>query len=235
MPNKPKADGSPASPRVDANAPHGREARANLLLAAYLGLGVGRTLDRAREIVAAAGVRMARTTANSYSSDFHFVERAAEFDKSRTQAVQAVVLDQAIASDIQHAQLGRSLQQLAVTAIAWRLQQAAGGRDPQVPPGDIARLADIGVKIERLASGQATEIRHVMVEFYGVLIRDLGNLWTDSVNALLDRLQLAGAEREEAFITAAAVFGPGADRALAQHLHAVGFQEIEILASGRNE
>lgn len=198
------------------------EAKADIFFALYCSLGAERSLALVSARAGEAGVPRSAKTLERYSADYHWQERVREYDERRAATVQHVALDQAIANDIQHAQIGRALQELAIAHVA--RHRALGTAAPLFGGTEIARLAAEGVRIERLASGQATEIYSVMIEFYGVLIGAFGNLWVESMDAAHEVYAERGLDqalRQRAHLAAQAVFGPGADRVLQEHFRAV--------------
>lgn len=215
-----------------------REARANLYFALYASLGANRSLRAVVDASGSAGVPVSQNTLERYSSDFHWQERVRAFDEQRAAGVTTTALESAIASDIQHATLGRSLQHLASLSITAKVNASKNEAKPDEPHdvglsgAEIARLADVGVRIERLASGKATEIRHVMVGMYGILIGEIGRLWSESLAAVHAEYERAyGADpnvRERAHHAAAVIFGPGTDRVIDQHFRAVNIRDVEV-------
>ena len=81
------------------------------------------------------------------------------------------MLDDAVAADAREARLGVKLQQLAELGTSRSLDDGAVG----LRGHEIARLADAGVKIERLAVGMVTERNEVLVNFWShVVVPDPG-------------------------------------------------------------
>lgn len=208
-----------------------RETRAEMYYAMYAVMGVDRSLRALVEVARRAGVPVSKGSLERYSQDFHWVERAAEFDRERTQIIREDAIQQAIHNDVQHAQLGRLLQRLAIQDVQRRDAQAPADRVP-LTGTEVARLADIGVRIERLASGQATEITEIYTAGWQVIIVQLGEVFTEALENLLRAVEEhygsdAGL-RERFRMAAISVFAPGADRILDQHFRALGIGNVQV-------
>lgn len=178
-------------------------ARADVLFVLYQQAGPARSLVGLHEQAAALGLNVSVSTLKRYSKQFGWQERleaidraAAEHDDER--AAEAVRL-----MNERQAQLGRSLQGVAATALQSYVRDR--GQLDEVRPGEVARLAEAGTKLERLALGEATERQEVVVTVWNVVVRELVPLFA-SVNALS-----APDER-------AAAFARGLDELVDQHL-----------------
>lgn len=216
------------APRVETTAPKGREARAAMILAVYLGLGPNRRLERASEIASAAGLRVNRSTLMAYSRDYHFVERASEFDAERMQAVQKVALREAIATDVEQMNLARLLSSYGEHVIKSHLYDAEGKVKVDLSPESVSdgiRAAAEGFKMMRLISGQATAIDTSVTAFYWFIIKSIGGIWEEAIAAadkVLEDADVPEDVRERARLAAQAHYGDNADRALHEHYRALG-------------
>jgi len=208
------------------------EDAAQFLLPIYLSLGPQRSVRRVHEMCSDVGIQISLKTLTRYSSIGGWVEKAREFDANAAARATSWSWDELMANDRRQVQLGRALQQVAIAEMAKRNQMRPTMADP---PGlsEIARIADVGVKIERLGSGQATEIRQVLVGVYQIVTDQIARLWSDSM-AASQRVysEEAGVEDEDtharAYNAAAAVFGPGVDRLIADHFTATGIGGVVI-------
>lgn len=128
----------------------------------YRDLGPRRTLAKAAEafyrtehgpadIGATSGENR---TFESWSSHFDWVARAGQWDQAIERATRLEQVEQI-------REMGRRHAEAAVTAIAKATEAIANVPAGELKPADAARLLDIGVKVERLARGEATEIQQV--------------------------------------------------------------------------
>jgi hypothetical protein len=147
-----------------------RENRAEALLLIYLGMGEDRTLIRVVETAGAMGVSRvpSKTTVERYSVDFNWVDRAADYDDEQLNGLRGATLQQAIVNDIEHARFGRSMRRL----VEDKGMKALEGFDEWTPM-HAARMGAEAIKIERIASGQATERREIMLPFVNMLTGEL--------------------------------------------------------------
>ncbi len=122
--------------------------------------------QRSADAVVTVGALMAlpdppsRRTVSRWRTAYGWVERAKEFDQQHGQRAEGVLIADAIADEVRQANLGKSLQQLAALGI----QKFTGDRLNELTGSHIARLAREGINIERLASGEATEIFEFMAD-----------------------------------------------------------------------
>lgn len=175
--------------------------------------------------------RPAQRTLSRWRTTYDWVERAKEFDAQRETRGEAVLIESAIADDVRQANLGRALQQLAATGIQYFTKQ---GSNLELRGSEIASLAAQGVKIERLASGDATEIYQFMVAQYDLLGNSLAPLFKTAVAAGFEIMAAALPEaiREEtidaATYAAGEVWGPGMNRVVREHFRTLGITDIAI-------
>lgn len=189
--------------------------------------------QRSADAVVTVGALMAlpdppsRRTVSRWRTAYGWVERAKEFDEQHGQRAEGVLIADAIADDVRQAKLGQALQQLAV-------QGAAVLKVADLNGTQIARLAREGVNIERLASGEATEIHAFMASTYNLLSLSLAPLFGQAAEAgFAEMLRHIPAEAREAAIEAARyasgeVWGPGVNRVAREHFRALGVTEITI-------
>ena len=189
--------------------------------------------QRSADAVVTVGALMAlpdppsRRTVSRWRTAYGWVERAKEFDELNSQRGEGVLIADAIADDVRQAKLGQALQQLAV-------QGAAVLKVADLNGTQIARLAREGVNIERLASGEATEIHAFMASTYNLLSLSLAPLFGQAAEAgFAELLRHIPAETREVAIEAARyasgeVWGPGVNRVAREHFRALGVTEIAI-------
>ncbi len=174
-------------------------------------------------------------TLSRWRTTYGWVERAKEFDAEQASHGESVLIQSAIADDVRQANLGRVLQQLAATgAAALAKRAAAEGAEMELRGSEIATLAAQGVKIERLASGEATEIHAFMVAQYELLGNSLAPLFLRAVAAAIAQMveAIPEAARDAAIdaaeYAAGEVWGPGVNRIIREHFRTLGMTDIQI-------
>ncbi len=192
---------------------------------------------RSSEAALAVGAMMglsdhpAPRTLSRWRTAYNWVERAKEFDAERATTGETVLIESAIADEVRQANLGRVLQQLAASGAATLVKK---GDNLALRGSEIATLAAAGVKIERLASGEATEIHAFMVAQYELLGSSLAPLVLRAVAAAIGRMVEAIPEADRAAAIDAAeyaageVWGPGVNRIIREHFRTLGLTDIQI-------
>lgn len=143
----------------------------------YVGLGSDRSLTLLHKLVTDTGITIARSTLANWSRRYGWVLSAAEFDAKQRQAVTVnVALRDAIVDNGRQAQFGRAFQELALLGIATKRTDEFGRPVNRVDltGTEIARLGEVGIKIERLASGEATERIDMMSAAMRVITEQVG-------------------------------------------------------------
>lgn len=177
-------------------------------LATYLAGGPTRSLRRLAEDLRAEGLKVSVRTLAAWSSEGAWAQRTAEFDEARADQTVAELAHEAATMDVRQARLGRALIDNAEQMLAATMSRP-------LEPRDIARFAEVGVRIERLATGEATS-RHEVFTYNSIIIPVLnlfqqvvGGLpdderirvtrhFADGVNAIKDRLATGATPAKEA-------------------------------------
>jgi hypothetical protein len=213
-----------------------REARAGLYYALYASMGPTRSIAAVSAAATAAMVPASVPTIARYSKDFHWQDRVAEFDAKRVEGVENLALGTAIARDLVHVRDARRIQDAAMLALDARMMPVPEGQAAPEPPTlvEIGRAYDIAMKAERLASGKATSIHHVLAEFYSITVRAIVVLYGEALDkalAVVDpHINYSAEVRAQARDAALAHFAPGADRLFQEHLLASGLsRDIQIV------
>ena len=153
------------------------EERAGLFFSIYHALGPARSLALLHGNLARLGTRVSLNTLKNYSADYDWQARLAEIEaqEMEEQAVSHVALVKHM--NVRQAALGRAMQGVAETAIG-QLAEALKAEDAE-PMGAqaLARLAEIGTKIERLAMGEATTRAEILVSTYSTVVQEFVGLF----------------------------------------------------------
>lgn len=198
-----------------------RRARADFWFNTYCALGRTRSLELLRDIGTAAGQKIGFTTLRQYSTDYNWQERVAEFDERIADAGARATMTDALVDEARQARLGRALQEIATLGMG--KLRASGGEG--LSGAEIARLADVGVRIERLASGLATERRELIVSLMGFIVEHVSVLFRESAEVGLNWLAdegLTDEQRQHTWDLMVAEFAPRTDRLLDQLARAAG-------------
>jgi hypothetical protein len=147
-------------------------------------------------------------TVSEYAVRFRWTERVAELDRQAEAASSDGVLGSVLEANARHVSLARALQGVALTGI-----RNVTANDPRLEDESIAslsRTADIGIKAERLALGQATDRREVAV----TVINEI----TVAIVALFVAIEdYEPAERRRRFVEGMDVIQDGAVVAALEH------------------
>jgi len=135
----------------------------------YRGMAVGRSL---RQMANLAGCTSLRRQLNRWSSKWCWVERCGQYDDYLELQVRLQQEKERREMRIRHAKMGILAQTFAVRKLekmASRIEQDG----ERVSPGEVARILEIGVKVERLARGEPTDSHEVSGPSGGPLKLDL--------------------------------------------------------------
>ncbi len=170
-----------------------------------------------------------KKTLSRWRTAYGWVARAEVFDRERALQVEGSLITDAISDKVRQARLGQSLQQLAALGV-----QQLMNKTGELTGTQVAALAREGMNIERLASGEATEIHAFMESMYDLLGRTLAPLFRQAAEAGFAELlrhipeENREAAREAARYAAGEVWGPGVNRAAREHFRALGVTEVVI-------
>jgi len=161
------------------------EGKQAILFAAYLAMGPMRSLAKLRELVVAAGGRIALNTLDKYSVKYQWQRRVLEQQSIEQERIEKDYGRQRDQMDQRDAALGAGLIGLAFGGVRNFTEQMQHLRDSKVQRGDanpsltlnltpseIATLARTGTFIERLARGEATSRTEVWTEVAGTVVRE---------------------------------------------------------------
>lgn len=177
--------------------------RAEYFFTAYYALGRSRSLTGLHDILTGLGLRISLTTLKNYSSKYDWLDRAKKLDQEQllkenhetNQLTQRVV-----EMNDRQATAGRALQQMGLRGLA---QLAPQG----LTANDVGSMVERGVKIERLASGEATSRQEVAVQMVAPIIREMVVLF-QQVNHFSDEEQRTKEFAIGADLILERVFGP---------------------------
>ncbi len=149
----------------------------------YWRMGPDRSLEKLAEFGSSLGLKSSLNTLKRWSSDFGWQARVIDFDAKACERTQEQVLDDVVGMNMRQALLGRSMQIVAQKRIDLFKEVPA-----TLDASDVARMADLGVKIERLAMGQVTGRREVMLSLLNVVILPLCDHFKQ-VNTIPDEVE----------------------------------------------
>ena len=144
------------------------------------------------------------------------------FQAARAAAAQHATLDALIVEDARHMAITRALDDMLMAQIG----KARADTTFRMTGGEMARVLHEVFAVERAISAEARTIQTTMLAFYSVATDIIATIWSQSIDAALAHLaphvNWNATVLAEARMAAAVIFGPETDRALRQHLDAVG-------------
>ena len=145
--------------------------RAEYLFVAYSALGQSRSLERLQQMLTELGLKYSLTTLKNYSKKYDWVDRAAEQDMSTALVRQQNEVAQEISKmNSRQREEGKALQAIGVRGIS--------SLNPMTfSPSDVRGLVEGGIRIERLASGEATSRQEVAIQLVTPIVQQMVNLF----------------------------------------------------------
>lgn len=175
-------------------------------LVIYLGMGSERTAKAVYEMGVSMGARRPLKTIERWRTEDGWVEKARAYDERQTSTtLPAVAAAAALASRERQANLGRAMQSVAARELA-ELKGLSGS--------EVARLGDIGVKVERLAEGEVTERREIAIRTYERVMMPVLVLIRKTVDVVV-----SDPEERQRLVN---LLAPGIDAIRDEHLADVG-------------
>jgi len=165
--------------------------RADAFFALYHELGPNRSLELLHKKVAALGLtNYSVKTLKRWSADFRWQSRIAVFDAAYREAQDKDAAARIDKMNERQAGLGRSLQVIAQSGIKHITDEVVDPatntlKGKEIPYQDITRLADAGIKIERLASGEVTSRHEIVNDTVNAIVMKIGILFNE-VNLIED-------------------------------------------------
>ena len=154
------------------------KSRADSLFGLYYELGAERSLAKLRSRLRDLGIKIAASTLNRYSSRFGWQARVLEMDAKLQERRENTRIEAVLAMNRRQAQLGKGMQ----TVAAGGLRRLV---DMELDAHAVSALARDGVKIERLALGEATSRAELAVQVVNAVVVGIVELFRE-VNALPD-------------------------------------------------
>jgi hypothetical protein len=127
------------------------------------------------------GLKISMGTLKNYCTRGHWISRVAEYDSDTS--VEKVEEANALATRVselnhRHAQYGKALQQVSFTGLR--------ALDPGTfSPTEVTNMMEKGIKLERLAEGEATDRHELTVQIVEPLVRQIASLF-EQVNMMTD-------------------------------------------------
>lgn len=236
------------NPPKEPWVPMTRQMRAEPYYLVYSVLGSERSLTKLHEIATAGGLKISKRTLETYSADFDWPARAAQFDAERAYGLGAErdVLARSIADDAMQARLAQNLIKLAnVNAERTLAMLSKVGNEEltNLEGPALARVAEVGVRIARAVGVSVMDKRDVMLAVVSLIHGPITQLYTQSFEAAMAYLQSVLGDaftdemRENAWREAATLYGPGVDRFIDAAFQSAGIGDVVLgeLADDANE
>lgn len=155
------------------------KSRSDAYFLLYASMGSKRSLSKLRDLLADLGLDISLNTLKTYSSNYGWGERLEIMPAPSNEGDALMEFASSMAE--RQSELGRTMQYLA----SERLKTV----DPNdLGVNEIVRLMDIGVRIERLAMGEAIERVEIFTNTIQPIIIEMCNLFT-TINAIPDEEQ----------------------------------------------
>ncbi len=151
--------------------------RAELLFFVYHQRGSDRSMTRLHADLQTMGVRVSVATLKRYSARYGWQERIAALDAEAAQQHTQRSVEDLLAMNERHAQLGRAMQGAGGSALQRLL--ANDSRLAGLKPADIVRLVDLGLKAERRAVGASSDRREIATETWNDVLFSVAPLFTE--------------------------------------------------------
>lgn len=155
----------------------------------YYGMGSARSLPRVLEYGRSVGIADIPSikSLRIWSAKFKWGERMAGIDaeiQSRVAVAQQVrAVDDQLEINHRQAVLGRAIQQIGARAMDLGFGQNVPRLSTDVSLDEAARVIERGAKLERLASGLATERSEMLIGIWSVVVAEIAPLF-NRVNAI---------------------------------------------------
>lgn len=149
-------------------------------LVRYLAQGPGRSLTRLHAELEHEGHSIHVKTVQRWSHQHGWQTYAKAHDARQRESQDTTVVSRAVAMEGRHAELGRELQRMA---LMWAVKLQEEGHP--LTPTEVARWAEAGVRIERLAVGAATSRTEVNVQVWSQVLVAIGALFDQVVTPAL--------------------------------------------------
>ena len=172
-----------SKPNNGAALVHARaQDRAEYLYVSYYSLGgSNRSVARLHALLSGLGLKISLGTLKNYSSKGGWIERALADDAANLpeQRRQANALSERVTElNHRHGQYGVALQKIGFSGLR--------ALDPSsFSPSDVTNMMEKGIKLERLAEGQATDRHELTVQIVEPLVRQIAALF-EQVNMMAD-------------------------------------------------
>jgi hypothetical protein len=156
------------------------ETRATAWFALYYQLGAERSLGRLHSFLGELGVKVSVGTLENYSVRFGWHAKVAELNEKARQKTEEQTIDTVADMNLRHITLAKALSGVAAGALG-----NMRGRLDQISGGEVARMLEVSQRIERLALGEVTDRREIIIGIVNVLVKAVVLLFME-VNHLPD-------------------------------------------------
>jgi hypothetical protein len=157
------------------------QSRAEYLFYSYYSLGSSRSLSKLHALLTGLGLKLSLGTLKNYCARGKWIERAAAEDAitSVEKAEESNALATRVAElNHRHGQYGIALQRMSIDGLH--------GLDPgSFTPNEVTNMLEKGIKLERLAEGEATDRHELTVQIVEPLVRQIVTLF-EQVNMVAD-------------------------------------------------
>lgn len=134
----------------------------------YLSMGQQRSINKLVAELDAADLHVNRVTVEHWSKRDGWVAQAREFDAMYEARLRDELASTAVERDLRQARMGYMMQRVALRG----LSELDTAEELHLEPGEIARFADTGMRLERLAQGAAnSNVTVIYNQFMGPVLQ----------------------------------------------------------------
>jgi hypothetical protein len=157
-----------------------QEAKAESFFVFFSLMGPSRSLEKLHYHATTTGLKISLGQLKRYSIKYRWQERLAEDAEMVREKMVDARVESSVAMNMRQAQLGTALQGLGARGV-----QSLTGRVDQMSFSDAGGLIERGVRVERLAMGEATDRHELTVEIVEPLVHRIVALFQE-VNVVED-------------------------------------------------
>jgi hypothetical protein len=174
----------------------GESSRAYRFFSEYRSMGPDRSLIKLREQAKVGGRSVSVRLLERWSAKWRWVMRSQRYDDHLEYQDRLQQEKERREMHKRHAKMGMLAQSFAVRKLE-KLSNRIEQDEEHVSPGEVARILDVGVKVERLARGEPTDSHAVEVggsqeNPVAVNLKVLSNKELDALEALLRKAEHGG-------------------------------------------
>lgn len=157
------------------------KSRADAYFNIYYEYGAERSLAKLHEYLGAVGVKISKTTLETYSKKFDWQVEVAKRDTQLNEIKRKVQNESILAMEERHIELSRAIQNIFAGGLKYYLEALKNNQLERIPLETITRSLKDAVAIERTARGEPVERRELQIHIMNMWIMTVTQIFI-SVN-----------------------------------------------------